>query len=42
MTKFCVRFPVTTWMIFVSFIVLGVYSIPRLKIEAVPASICPR
>ena len=36
MTKFCVRFPVTTWMIFVSFIVLGVYSIPRLKIEAVP------
>ena len=36
MTKFCVRFPVTTWMVFVSFIVLGVYSIPRLKIEAVP------
>lgn len=36
MTKFCVRFPVTTWMIFISFIVLGVYSIPRLKIEAVP------
>ncbi len=36
MTKFCVRFPVTTWMIFVSFVVLGAYSIPRLKIEAVP------
>ncbi|MDH4037706.1 MAG: efflux RND transporter permease subunit, partial [Candidatus Krumholzibacteria bacterium] len=36
MTRFCVRFPVTTWMIFVSFVVLGAYSIPRLKIEAVP------
>ena len=36
MTRFCVRFPVTTWMIFVAFVVLGVYSIPRLKIEAVP------
>ncbi len=36
MTKFFVRFPVTTWMIFVSFVVLGAYSIPRLKIEAVP------
>ncbi len=36
MTRFCVRFPVTTWMIFVSFVVLGAYSIPRLTIEAVP------
>ncbi len=36
MTKFFVRFPVTTWMIFVAFVVLGAYSIPRLKIEAVP------
>lgn len=36
MTKFCVRYPVTTWMIFLVFVVLGVYSIPRLKIEAVP------
>ncbi len=36
MTRFFVRFPVTTWMIFVSFVVLGAYSIPRLKIEAVP------
>ncbi|HET6349671.1 MAG TPA: efflux RND transporter permease subunit [Candidatus Krumholzibacteria bacterium] len=36
MTKFFVRFPVTTWMIFVAFVVLGAYSIPRLKIEAIP------
>ncbi|HEX5132112.1 MAG TPA: efflux RND transporter permease subunit [Candidatus Krumholzibacteria bacterium] len=36
MTRFFVRFPVTTWMIFVAFVVLGAYSIPRLKIEAVP------
>lgn len=36
MTRFFVRFPVTTWMIFVAFVVLGIYSIPRLKIEAVP------
>ncbi|HEX6789880.1 MAG TPA: efflux RND transporter permease subunit, partial [Candidatus Krumholzibacteria bacterium] len=36
MTKFFVRYPVTTWMIFLVFVVLGVYSIPRLKIEAVP------
>ena len=36
MTRFCVRFPVTTWMIFVSFVVMGAYSIPRLKIEAIP------
>ena len=36
MTRFFVRFPVTTWMIFVSFVVLGSYAIPRLKIEAVP------
>jgi HAE1 family hydrophobic/amphiphilic exporter-1 len=35
-TRFFVRFPVTTWMIFAVFVVLGVYSIPRLKIEAVP------
>ena len=36
MTRFFVRFPVTTWMIFLVFVVLGVYSIPRLKIEAIP------
>ena len=36
MIKFCLRFPVTTWMIFMSFVVFGIYSLPRLKIEAVP------
>jgi len=34
--KFCLKFPVTTWMIFMSFVVFGIYSLPRLKIEAVP------
>jgi hydrophobic/amphiphilic exporter-1 (mainly G- bacteria), HAE1 family len=34
--KFFVKFPVTTWMIFMSFVVFGIYSLPRLKIEAVP------
>ena len=36
MIKFCLKFPVTTWMIFMSFVVFGIYSLPRLKIEAVP------
>jgi HAE1 family hydrophobic/amphiphilic exporter-1 len=36
MTKFFVRHPVTTWMIFAMFVVLGVYSLPKLQIEAMP------
>lgn len=36
MTRFFVRHPVATWMIFIAFVVLGAYSIPRLKIEAIP------
>ena len=36
MTRFFVRHPVTTWMIFVAFIILGIYALPRLKIEAIP------
>ncbi len=36
MTRFFVRLPVTTWMIFAAFVVLGAYSLPRLKIEAIP------
>ena len=36
MTRFFVRHPVTTWMIFTMFIVLGAYSLPRLRIEAIP------
>lgn len=36
MTRFFVRHPVTTWMIFAIFILLGAYSLPRLQIEAIP------
>jgi HAE1 family hydrophobic/amphiphilic exporter-1 len=36
MTKFFVRHPVTTWMIFAMFVVLGAYSLPKLQIEAMP------
>ncbi len=36
MTKFFVRHPVTTWMLFAMFVVLGIYSVPRLQIEAIP------
>jgi HAE1 family hydrophobic/amphiphilic exporter-1 len=36
MTHFFVRHPVTTWMIFGAFVLLGAYAIPRLDVEAVP------
>ena len=36
MTRFFVRHPVTTWMIFLAFAVLAVYAIPRIEIEALP------
>ncbi len=36
MTRFFVRHPVTTWMIFAVFVVLGVYALPKLQIEAMP------
>jgi len=36
MTRFFVRRHVATWMIFVAFVVLGAYSLPRLQIEAIP------
>lgn len=36
MTRFFVRHPVTTWMIFLAFAVLAIYSIPRIEIEALP------
>jgi len=35
-TRFFVRHPVTTWMLFTAFIVLGIYSVPRIEIEALP------
>lgn len=36
MTRAFVRHPVTTWMIFAAFVVMGIYSLPRLEIEALP------
>jgi HAE1 family hydrophobic/amphiphilic exporter-1 len=36
MTRFFVRRHVATWMIFLAFVVLGAYSLPRLQIEAIP------
>ncbi len=36
MTRFFVRHPVTTWMIFLAFVVLAVYAIPKIEIEALP------
>ncbi len=36
MTRFFLRRPVTTWMIFLAFAVLAVYAIPRIEIEALP------
>jgi HAE1 family hydrophobic/amphiphilic exporter-1 len=36
MTRFFVKHPVTTWMIFAVFVVLGVYALPKLQIEAIP------
>jgi HAE1 family hydrophobic/amphiphilic exporter-1 len=36
MTRFFVKHPVTTWMLFTMFVVLGAYSLPRLQIEAMP------
>ena len=36
MTRFFVRHPVTTWMIFLAFAVLAVYAIPQIEIEALP------
>jgi len=35
-TRFFLRHPVTTWMLFSGFVVLGVYALPKLKIEALP------
>ncbi|MEE9268710.1 MAG: efflux RND transporter permease subunit [Candidatus Krumholzibacteria bacterium] len=36
MTQFFVRHPVTTWMIFAVFVLLGVYALPKLQVEAIP------
>jgi HAE1 family hydrophobic/amphiphilic exporter-1 len=36
MTRFFVRHPVATWMIFAAALVLGAYALPRLQVEAIP------
>ena len=36
MTRFFLRHPVSTWMIFGICLILGIYSLPRLQIEAIP------
>ncbi|MEM8931854.1 MAG: efflux RND transporter permease subunit [Acidobacteriota bacterium] len=36
MTRFFLQRPVTTWMLFSAFVVLAIYAIPRLEIEALP------
>lgn len=41
MTRFFVKHPVPTWMIFAVFILLGIYSVPKLQIEAIPEVTLP-
>ncbi len=36
MTRFFVKHPVTTWMIFAAFAVMAVYALPKIQIEAMP------
>ena len=36
MTRFFVQHPVTTWMIFSAFIVLALYALPKIEVEALP------
>ncbi len=36
MTRFFVRHPVTTWMIFGAFVVLAIYALPKMEVEAIP------
>ena len=42
MTRFFVRHPVSTWMVFTAFIVMGIYALPKLKIEAIPEVDLPK
>jgi HAE1 family hydrophobic/amphiphilic exporter-1 len=41
MTRFFIKHPVSTWMIFAVFLVLGIYALPRLQIEAMPEVALP-
>ena len=42
MTRFFVRHPVTTWMIFLAFVVMAIYALPKIEIEALPEINLPR
>jgi HAE1 family hydrophobic/amphiphilic exporter-1 len=35
-TRFFVRHPVTTWMLFTAFVAMAIYAWPRLRLEAIP------
>lgn len=37
MIRFFVDHPVTTWMLFAALVIMGVYALPRLDIEAMPS-----
>ena len=41
MIRYCVDHPVTTWMIFTALVLLGLYALPRLEIEAMPETELP-
>jgi hydrophobic/amphiphilic exporter-1 (mainly G- bacteria), HAE1 family len=41
MIRFAVDHPVATWMLFTALIVMGVYAVPRLNIEAMPETDLP-
>ena len=37
MTRLFVKHPVSTWMVFTAFVVLAIYAVPRIEVEAIPA-----
>ncbi len=41
MIRYFVDHPVTTWMIFAALVLMGVYALPRLEIEAMPETELP-
>lgn len=41
MTRFFIRHPVSTWMIFAALVLCGIYALPKLNIEAMPETELP-
>jgi hydrophobic/amphiphilic exporter-1 (mainly G- bacteria), HAE1 family len=41
MIRFCVDHPVATWMLFAGLMLMGIYALPRLEIEAMPETELP-